>query len=455
MLRKLRIIALVAEVDPRSRRVRIAAAWRRRRPRLIPQNTAMPAKPGSAEGRWPSLALRLLFGALAVDAAQAAILALAALLFTCADSLADLRPSRPRGDPPMRIVRVMSSDPACQPNCAEWISAEGRIMPGTGAAFAKAIANLRGRRLPVLVSSGGGSLTDAAAMGQLIRQKRLAVAVARTLIERCPARAGACPDPKGQAITGGAKCASACPFILAGGVERFVGPAAMVGVHQITAMTKEPAGAAARTRVKKVYQPARADQAAENYLVAMGVGHPVMELMRKTPAARIRWLSLAEIRSSRLATLALDAPAPILTSGANGLNGHAFEGDSLRDAAITAHGDAPAASAGGESGDLETTISYRRGGGAVDLALVERDAPEKPQRPAVGWTLAIGPDTLSVKTDNAGHATIPVARFCAQARDGKIVAKAVSEDSATGFGSAGVDVAAMNGANALIDEACP
>jgi hypothetical protein len=423
---------------------------------LIRQTTAIPAKPRSAGERQPHLVLRPLFGAVAFDAARAAFLALAALLFTCAGSLADLKLSRPRADPPMRIVRVMSSDPACQPNCPEWISAEGRIMPGTGAAFARAIANLRGRRLPVLVSSGGGSLTDAAAMGQLIRQKRLAVVVARTLIEKCPARASTCPDPKGQAITGGAKCASACPFILAGGVERFVGPAAMVGVHQITAVTKELAGGATSlTRVKRVYQPAHADQAAENYLAAMGVGHPVMLLMRQTPAARIRWLSLAEIRSSHLATLALDAPAPILTSGANGLNGHAFEGDSLRDAAITAHGDAPAAAPGGGSGDLEATISYRRGGGAVDVALAERDAPQKPPHPAAGWTLAIGPEALPVKTDGAGHATISLARFCAQARDGKIVAKAVPESSAMESESAGLDVAAMNGAKALIDEACP
>jgi hypothetical protein len=423
---------------------------------LIRQTMAMPAKPGSAGERQPHLVLRALFGAVAVDAARAALLALAALLFTCAGSLADLKLSRPRADPPMRIVRVMSSDPACQPNGPEWISAEGRIMPGTGAAFARAIANLRGRRLPVLISSGGGSLTDAAAMGQLIRQKRLAVVVARTLIEKCPARANACPDPKGQAITGGAKCASACPFILAGGVERFVGPTAMVGVHQITAVTKELAGGATSlTRVKRVYQPAHADQAAENYLVAMGVGHPVMALMRQTPAARIRWLSLAEIRSSHLATLALDAPAPILTSGANGLNGHAFEGDSLRDAAITAHGDAPAAAPGGGSGDLEATISYRRGGGAVDVALAERDAPQKPPHPAAGWTLAIGPEALPVKTDGAGHATISLAPFCAQARDGKIVAKAVPESSAMASRSANFDVAAMNGAKALIDEACP
>ena len=397
------------------------------------------------------------FGPVAVDAARAAILALAALLFTCADSLADLRRTpRPRADPPMRIVRVMSSDPACQPNCPEWISAEGRIMPGTGAAFARAIADLSGRRLPVLVSSGGGSLADAAAMGQLIRQKRLVVAVARTLIEKCPARASACPEPEGQAITGGAKCASACPFILAGGVERLVGPAAMVGVHQITAVTKEAAGAAARlTRVKKVYQPANADQAAETYLAAMGVGRPVMALLRATPAGRMRWLSPAEIRSSHLATLALDAAAPILTSGANGLNGHAFEGDPLRDAAITAHGAAPLATPGDGSGDLEATISYRRGGGAVDVALAERDAAEKPQHPAAGWTLAIGPEALSVKADAGGHATISVARFCAQARDGRIVATAAPESSATGSKSAGFDVAAMNGAKMLIDEACP
>jgi hypothetical protein len=310
--------------------------------------------------------------------------------------------------------------------------------------------------LPILVSSGGGSLADAAAMGRLIRQKRLAVAVARTLIDNCPAGAHACPEPKGQAITGGAKCASACPFILAGGIERLVGPAALVGVHQITAVTKEAEGGAARlTRVKKAYQPPQADAAAENYLAEMGVGHPVMALLRKTPAGRIRWLSLAEIRSSHLATLALDAPAPILTSGANGLNGHAFDGDSPRDAAITAHGEAPLTTPGGGSSALEATVSYRRGGEAVDVALAARDAAQKPQHPAEGWTLAIGPEALSSKADGAGHATISRARFCAQARDGKIIAKAVPESSAIGSGSAGFDIAAMNGAKPLIDEACP
>jgi hypothetical protein len=129
--------------------------------------------------------------------------------------------------------------------------------------------------------------------------------------------------------------------------------------------------------------------------------------------------------------------------------------DSPRDAAITAHGEVPLAKPGDGSGDLEATISYRRGGGAVDVDLVEGDAAQKPQHPAAGWTLAIGLEASLVKTDDAGHATISLAPFCAQARDGRIVANAVRESSAVVSESAGFDVAAMNGAKVLIDEACP
>ena len=50
-------------------------------------------------------------------------------------SYADLRPpARPRATPPMRFVRVRSADPACEPNCPEWLSAEGRIEPGSARA---------------------------------------------------------------------------------------------------------------------------------------------------------------------------------------------------------------------------------------------------------------------------------------------------------------------------------
>ena len=256
------------------------------------------------------------------------VLALVGFVTPNSDGLADLKlPPKPRGDPPMRIVRVTSSDPACQPNCPEWISAEGRIMPGSAKAFDKAIADLKGRRLPILISSHGGSLGDAMVMGFIIREKGLAVAVARTLIANCSERAPSCQNAKGEAAAAGASCASACPLVLAGGVERLVGPLPLVGVHEVTTLIKEVEGSEHLATVKKVYEQGPEDAAVHGYLTAMGIGEPVMALLRKTPAASIRWLSLGEIRQSRLATLALDAAQPIVTSGANGLNGHAFEGD--------------------------------------------------------------------------------------------------------------------------------
>ena len=193
----------------------------------------------------------------------------------------------------MRFVRVVGADPACEPNCPEWLSAEGRIEPGSAPAFAEAINRLGARRLPILIHSPGGSVTDAMAMGKLIRARGLAVVVARTLLRNCSETAPRCPDGPGIAITGGAICASACALVLAGGVERLVGPVPLVGVHQITTVVRETEGLAHVTSTRKFYEPDWADAAVRDYLTAMGVGDPVMALMRKTPAAQ---RSLAEPR---------------------------------------------------------------------------------------------------------------------------------------------------------------
>ena len=196
----------------------------------------------------------------------------------------------------MRFVRVTSADPACKPNCPEWLSAQGRIEAGSAKAFAKAVASLKGRRLPVLIHSSGGSVADAGAMGELIRAKGLAVAVARTLITNCPETSPTCPDGPGAAITGGAICASACVLVLAGGVERLAAPLALIGVHQTTTLVSETEGLAHLKSTRKIYQQPGVDSAVEAYLDAMGVGEPVMTLMRKTWAASIRWLSVAELK---------------------------------------------------------------------------------------------------------------------------------------------------------------
>ena len=370
-------------------------------------------------------------------------------------SYADLRPrARPRIAPPMRFVRVTSADPACKPNCPEWLSAEGRIEPGSAKAFADAIANLKGRRLPILIHSPGGSVADAGAMGELIRAKGLAVAVARTLITNCPEASPKCPDGPGTAITGGATCASACVLVLAGGVERLAAPSARIGVHQITTVVSETEGLAHLKSTRKIYEQQGVDAAVEAYFVAMGVGEPVMTLMRKTYAASIRWLSPAELKDAHLSTLALDPAEPILVSGANGLNAKAFDGDPPRADLMQASLIRPLAASGAS---LEIAFRYRRGGGAVEAEAIERGlkTPQAQSSPDLSVALT-APGVEAVPLRSAGStsapALLPRERFCALAHGGATIAS-TAPDGPQDF--APVELATMDGAKTLIAEACP
>jgi hypothetical protein len=327
-------------------------------------------------------------------------------------------------------------------------------MPGSARAFADAVANLKGRRLPILIHSPGGSVADAGAMGELIREKGLAVAVARTLISNCPEAAPKCPDGPGSAITGGAMCASACVLVLAAGVERLAAPSARIGVHQITTLVSETEGLAHLKSTRKIYEQKGVDAAVEAYLDAMGVGDPVMTLMRKTWAASIRWLSPAELKASHLLTLALDPAEPVLASGANGLNAKGFDGDPPRADLIEASVAQPVA---GSDETIEIAFRYRRGGGAVEWETNERGLrpPEAPLSFALSLTSsATRGEAVPLPTTGRlpARALIPRERFCALARSGATIA-AAPPDKTEGF--APVELAAMDGAKPLIFEACP
>jgi hypothetical protein len=291
------------------------------------------------------------------------------------------------------------------------------------------------------------------AMGVLIRAKGLVVAVARTSITNCPEAASKCPDGPGKAITGGAACASACVLVLAGGVERLAGPMARIGVHQTTTTVREAEGLAHLTSTRKLYEQQGIDAEVSDYLAAMGVGEPVMTLMRKTPAASVHWLTLADLKASRLATLALDGAQPILTGDANGLNGRALDGDhpgaDLARASVNiprAKGEAP----------LEITFRYRRGGGAVEAEVMERslEAPQAdPLSPALSLALrASGAEPLQLKTAGEAPTLIPREWFCALAHGDAAIAASTS-DPPREFPP--VALSAMKGMQALIAEACP
>lgn len=120
---------------------------------------------------------------------------LLALVILCSGAGGVEAPLNPNEYPtshPMRIAVVRSSQPGCEPKCAEWISAEGDIVLATPELLRKIINSLNGRKLPILIHSGGGIINQAMLMGFLIRGRGLDVAVARTVFDPCANTPGGC-----------------------------------------------------------------------------------------------------------------------------------------------------------------------------------------------------------------------------------------------------------------------
>ncbi|WP_352966129.1 hypothetical protein [Mesorhizobium sp. M1312] len=139
------------------------------------------------------------------------------------------------GAPEMRFVVVRGSNPLCNPDCPEWISAEGTITPQTPQKLRQLLATLGNRRLPVVISSQGGDLFGALAAGRIIHERKLDVAVARTDFVGCDPGEWNCLAKDGAyaglSVDAGAECDSACALMLAAGVRRFVGPQARLSLY--------------------------------------------------------------------------------------------------------------------------------------------------------------------------------------------------------------------------------
>lgn len=236
---------------------------------------------------------------------------------------------------PMRIAIVRESGKDCEPNCPEWISAEGRITPATPGKLRRALKAMGGRKLPVLIQSPGGDVEAALEMGRLIRAQHLDVAVASTEFDGCAPGKKDCTLPKaangeyrGRASSLGAYCASACPLVLAGGEKRLVGQSAFAGVHQITAYVtetrivyrtkyrmvkgkKKAVGKKIVSRKNKSYVSTKIDKSTgetlRTYLSDMGVNESLLSLMQKASARDIYRLSSEELTNLGLVTGAASA----------------------------------------------------------------------------------------------------------------------------------------------------
>jgi len=226
---------------------------------------------------------------------------------------------------------VRNAAPACEPNCPEWIFAEGKIVGNSLSGLKRILKQAGKRRLPILINSPGGDVDAAIAMGRMIRAKGLDAAVSLTRFKGCKPRDPDCkllPQNQGvysgNAYSGGAFCVSACPLMLAGGIERLASQWSYVGVHQVTTVYRE-AKVTYQTRYRivngkkkildrtvasrgptKTRTTTKLSKAMRNKLVGyfgeMGIRSATLDAMLSTPASEMRQLPENELLQLKLIT---------------------------------------------------------------------------------------------------------------------------------------------------------
>ena len=233
--------------------------------------------------------------------------------------------------PPMVFAIVRSGTIGCEPNCPQWISAEGQIMPGSASQFRKILKQAGKLRLPVVITSPGGDVEAALAIGQMIRERKLDVLVGWTLFTGCNPTVKTCKLPKAQkgvyaglAMTSRGYCLSACPFIFAAGQKRILGAGAILGVHEITTqpitqrirynetyrivngkkkvlsrkvVSRKNIIGKTTTKLSKPF-----DKKLRAYLNTMGVSLAMLDLLRLAPPSAIHTLTTEEMKSTNLVT---------------------------------------------------------------------------------------------------------------------------------------------------------
>jgi hypothetical protein len=200
-----------------------------------------------------------------------------------------LAPLLPGGD--KRLMPLPQPDGAmAKPMTFELVGggklmATGTITSGISESFAAEVGKRGDYIKTVVLNSPGGSVTDALAMGRLIRENKFATEV-----------------------EAGKYCASSCPLVFAGGLERRAGDKATIGVHQIAALSSANA------------QPRDEMSAAQNisarcqrYLGDMGINLQVWVHAMETPHDKLFIFKPEELKSLNIVTAAatpIASPAP-------------------------------------------------------------------------------------------------------------------------------------------------
>jgi len=214
---------------------------------------------------------------------------------------------RPHGDqptPPMQFS-LHRKGPAnvCGSNCGLLISASGIITADTPRDFNSFVRrhDVRGQHVrgaTIVFDSKGGSVLGAIALGRAIRGFGLTTTVGRVREQK--ARDG---TVKRSWIWPRAECQSMCPFVLLGGIRRYIPPEARVLVHQIWFGYWRDEAASASYSAEDLMLVQHDIGQLVQYTLDMGAGGELLKLaMRIPPWEPLHVLSRDELRGARLDT---------------------------------------------------------------------------------------------------------------------------------------------------------
>jgi hypothetical protein len=214
--------------------------------------------------------------------------------------LAEIKPEQPSFNFPSSLPSILSlpqpDGAIAKPMTFELVGggklmATGTITPGMSESFAAEVGRHSDYIKTVVLNSPGGSVTDALTMGRLIREKKF-----------------------GTEVEAGKYCASSCPLVFAGGLERRAGDRAAIGVHQVAALGSSSNGPPRDEMSIAQNISARC----QRYLGDMGIDLQVWVHAMETPHDRLFVFKPDELKSLNLVTavpvVPVTAPAPASAS---------------------------------------------------------------------------------------------------------------------------------------------
>lgn len=171
------------------------------------------------------------------------------------------------------------------------IVAHGRIEGNESARFLSALQGAGGTPRTMVISSPGGDMMSAIALGQTVRQVGIQTVVGslgRTAY--------------GQSAFGPGNCASACVLVLMAGVQRAIMPGSRVGVHAPSVVMVSGGRTYALDDATTRYMVQGTEPTLRSYARQMGVSPGLIDVAHRTPSSTIRTLSPGELSRYGLVT---------------------------------------------------------------------------------------------------------------------------------------------------------